>query len=183
MKMLTHRIPIGSADPFNLATVKEHLIVDFSDADAEIAILARSSALELEHFAQIALLNQTIRVTLFSPPVGPSGMQLPIGPTADDAVATVLIDGAVFSDFRFVPGPRPYIHWGESYRASEVQWMTIEYIAGFGAAHDDIPSDLMQAVMDQVALQFDSRGSVDHKMHTTSPHLTRIGAKYRGVRA
>lgn len=111
------------------------------------------------------------------------GLRLPIGPVADDDTPTVTIDGEAFTGFDFVGGIRPYIRWHSDYHGLTPSRMTIEYQAGFGAAASDIPDDLAQALMDQAALHYDGRSPMDAKSLTTSPHMQRIGARYRGVQA
>lgn len=93
----------------------------------------------------------------------------------------MVIDGDAFSAFDFVGGNRPYIRWLASYHDLTPSRMTIEYQAGFGTAASDIPEDLAQALMDQAALHYDGRSPMDAKSLTTSPHMARIGARYRGV--
>ena len=80
-----------------------------------------------------------------------------------------------------VSGVRPYLRWQDAYHDLTPRQVTIEYQAGFGATATDIPYDLAQALMDQAALHYDGRSPMDAKSLTTSPHMARIGARYRGV--
>ena len=180
MKMLMHRLMSSSALPFILGDLKLHLRASDDAEDAAIQNIGLTAAAEIEQFAQIALLTQTIRVTIFDPD-RESGLRLPIGPVADDDTPTVTIDGAAFTGFDFVAGNRPYIRWLTSYHDLTPSRVTIEYQAGFGLNADDIPEDLAQALMDQAALHYDGRSPMDAKSLTTSPHMARIGARYRGV--
>ncbi len=182
MKMLVHRIAGGAALPFVLSVLKLHMRVDENAVEEDTAItnMGKTAAVEIEQFAQIALLAQTIRVTIFDPGQE-SGLCLPIGPVEEVDVPTVTIDGEAFTAFEFVGGNRPYIRWLSNYYDLTPSRMTIEYQAGFGATVADIPSDLSQALMDQAALHYDGRSPMDAKSLTTSPHLARVGARYRGV--
>ncbi len=72
MKTIVHRVPTSQIDPFSLSGIKDYLRVTHDDEDLAITQMARASAAELEHFAQIALLTQTIRVTVFDPVCGPN---------------------------------------------------------------------------------------------------------------
>lgn len=182
MKMLTQRAAIGEALPFNLDDVKEHIRIDHEDDDASIIIIGKTAAAEIEQFAQIALLTQTVRITIFGPPLA-AGLSLPIGPVSDTDMPTITIDGLAFTGFDFVGGMRPYIRWLPAYQAMTPNRIDVEYQAGFGAAASDIPADLAQALMDQAALHYDGRSPMDAKSLTTSPHMARIGARYRGVQA
>ncbi len=180
MKVLAQRTPLAVAAPFDLEAVKEHIrAVDAAD-DYAITVIAHAAAAELEQFAQIALLNQAIRVTIFDP-VQEGGFWLPIGPVSDENTPTVSIDGQPFTAFDFVGGNRPYMRWQAAYHDLTPSQITIDYQAGFGVAASDIPHDLSQALMDQAALHYDGRSPMDAKSLTTSPHMARIGARYRGV--
>lgn len=181
MKMLVHRTAGSSAHPFILDELKAHIRVNDTVDDAAIINMGHTAAAEIEQFAQIALLNQTIRVTIFDPSRD-SGLLLPIGPATSAHTPTVTIDGEAFTAFAFVGGNRPYLRWLFSYHDLSPSRITIEYQAGFGAAASDIPHDLTQALMDQAALHYDGRSPMDARSLTTSPHMARVGARYRGVR-
>ncbi|MEO1107228.1 MAG: hypothetical protein AAFX90_04825 [Pseudomonadota bacterium] len=181
MKMLVRRT-MGSAKlPFYLDDLKLHLRVTDDVEDLAIQTIGQTAAAEIEQFAQIALLTQTIQVMIFDP-LPDSGLRLPIGPVVDDAVPTVDIDGTDFNAFDFVGGNRPYIRWLGEYHNLSPSRMTIDYQAGFGDAAADIPRDLAQALMDQAALHYDGRSPLHkQKWMTESPHMVRISARYRGV--
>lgn len=182
MKMLTQRIPSGAALPFDLENLKLHIRAPDDSEDGAITNIGMTAAAELEQFAQIALLSQTIRITIFDLTSG-SGIDLPIGPVADTDVPTVTINGSAFTEFDFVGGNRPHVRWRSAYYTLAPSHIVIEYQAGFGATAADIPADLSQALMDQAALHYDGRSPMDAKSLTTSPHMARVGARYRGVKA
>lgn len=180
MKMTVNRVPLVAGDPFILENVRAGLRAEADDLIQEVSNIASAAALEVEHFAQIALLRQTIRVLIIDP-LQRSGLSLPVGPVALDHTPTVSIDGEAFTDFQFDGGNRPYIRWSSAYLELTPSRMVIEYKAGFGDAAGDIPADLAQAVIDQAALMFDGRSPMDGRSLTSSPHMARIGARYRGV--
>lgn len=181
MKTLVHRVPINDNAPFDLAALKEFLRVDFGEDDAQISNIGWAAAAELEHFAQIALLFQTVRVTLFRPVPCSYGLNLPIGPVADGETPSVLIDGEAFTSFDLTRSLRPYIRWMGNWYDLRPDRIVIEYKAGFGDVAASIPADLAQAIMDQAALHYDGRSPMDPKVSSGSPHMSRIGARYRGV--
>lgn len=180
MKMLVHRTRHGLGDLFSLRELKDHLRVSDDSEDAAIALIGETAAAEIEQFAQVALVTQTVRVTIFNPSCE-SGLSLPIGPVADGAVPTVTVDGEAFASFDFVGGLRPYIYWVSEFAKLAPRRLTIEYIAGFGDSFNHVPADLSQALMDQAALHYDGRSPMDAKTLTTSPHMARVSARYRGV--
>lgn len=180
MKMLVQRTPTSANPPFVLGELKEYARIDGTDDDFTLDRMGRAAAAEVEHFAQVALLSQTIRVTILDLVHG-AGLTLPIGPVADDATATVTIDGQPITGFDLVTGTRPYLSWPASIRGTASARVVIEYPAGFGDAAGDVPDDLAQAVLDQVALIFDERAPREAKTLARSSHLARVGARYRGV--
>lgn len=184
MKMIVHRDPVSEAEPFVTDDVRSALRLepDESELVAEANRIALAAAMDVEGFAQIALLTQSIRVTIFEPRQE-YATRLPIGPVAQDHVPTVTIDGEPFTAFEVEGGNRAYLRWLAPYYELTPSRMVITYTAGFGDTAQHIPSDLAQAVLDQVALLFDGRSPVDAKHLTSSPHMARIGARYRGVRA
>ena len=180
MKMLVHRSAGSLEPPFVLNDLRSHIRVSDEFDDVAITNMGYTAAAELEQFAQIALLTQTIRVTIFNP-AQEYGLSLPIGPVAEEGLPTVTIDSEGFTAFEFVGGNRPYIRWLSSFYDLTPSRIIIEYQAGFGASASDIPPDLVQALMDQAALLYDSRSPMDAKSLTVSPHMARVGARYRGV--
>ncbi|MEM8823160.1 MAG: hypothetical protein AAGF30_06080 [Pseudomonadota bacterium] len=182
MKMLVYRTPIASRVPFSIADLRAHLRVADGSEDMAITKIGLAAAAEIEQFAQIALLDQMIRVTIFGPK-RESSLRLPIGPVRDGVTPTVTIDGEPFNAFNFAAGNRPYINWLVEYHDLTPNRMTIEYQAGFGPTMAEVPYDLAQALLDQAALLYDGRSPMDAKALTTSPHMARVGARYRGVSA
>lgn len=182
MKMLLHRTVGSAAVPFVLGTLADQARVNLGDDDATLTLMGWTAAAEIEHQAQIALLTQTVTVSIFDPDCA-QGLRLPIGPVLASATLSITIDGVAFTDFQFVPGHRAYVHWGPSFANLTPELLEVEYPAGFGNAETDIPRDLRQALADQAALYYDARGAFDQQERPTSPHMARIVARYRGVQA
>lgn len=183
MKMLVHRVATSANAPFEFDELKNYLRLDHSDDDVQIEGIGLTAAAEIEQFSQLALLTQTIRVTIFDPTRNECGLSLPVGPVADDATITITIDGEPFTDFDFSGGNRPYIRWLAGWHDLMPVRVSIEYEAGFGDTASDVPRDLSLAIMDQAALHYDGRSPMDAKALASSPHMARIAARYRGVSA
>lgn len=177
MKMFVQRTPSSAEAPFTLPDIKTHLRIDYDDDDSALENIGWTAAAEIEQFAQIALVFQTITVTIFNP-VQADGITLPIGPLAAGQEPNVSVDGQVIAGLEIVSGIHPYIRWPLPLCAERV---VIAYQAGFGPAVGDIPRDLTQALLDQAALHYDGRSPMDAKSLTTSPHMARVAARYRGV--
>jgi len=181
MRMLVNREYTGDQLPFSLFELKTHLRVDHDDEDLAIQNIGLAAAADVESFAQIALLSQLIRVNIFEPAIGCHGIKLPIGPVLDAASVAITVDGEAFTGFEVATGGRPFVTWKASYADLVPSRLGIEYTAGFGAAASNIPADLRLAIMDQAAAIYDGRSPSDAKTLATSPHMARIGARYRGV--
>lgn len=181
MKMFVNRPYRAGVRPFNLEALKQHCRVDDESETAALERIGYTAAREIEQFAQIALLTQAIRVTIFYGPADPI-LTLPIGPSKEGERPTVSINGAPFDSFDFVEGQRPVIVWGAAYFGLTPDVIIIEYNAGFGADAESIPHDLSEALLDQAALHYDGRSPMDARDLATSPHMARIGARYRGVK-
>lgn len=182
MKMLVHRTPENvSAAPVGLLSVKSHCRVDYEEDDQLLEGLILSAMADIEDAAQIAVMTQTVRVTIFAP--GHDGyLILPIGPALQPDSVTVTLDGEPFTGFEFVTGNRPMIRWLASYPDPSPDRLQVEYVAGFGSTPQHIPRDIQLAITDQAAVLYEARGQLDPKYLTTSGHLARVAARYRGVR-
>jgi len=179
MTTLIDRTAISTAAPFDLADILAHVRVDTDEADDELTRMARTAAREFEQAAQVALLTQTIKVTLVSP-WPRSELRLPIGPADLVAPPVVTVDGAAFDGFQVLGEFRPVL-WSADYGTLGPDLVTIEYQAGFGPDETDIPLDIAEAIADQAALHFDGRSPMDRRDAMASPHFDRIVARYRGV--
>lgn len=181
MKMFVDRLSLPTELPVDLNAVKQHLRVDGSDQDQAITTMAHTAALDVMGFAEIALLTQTIRVVVLD--LSPASyFVLPIGPVPDGEVPTVAFDGSPVTGFTLLPGHIPTIIWDDDVVADRLTRLEITYQAGFGSSPSDIPNDLAQAIMDQTALHYDGRSPMSQRELTMSPHMTRVAARYRGVR-
>ena len=69
MKMLTHRDPVSENPPFDLELTRQVLRLedDETEQDSVIENIAWTAASEIEQIGQLALLTQSIRVTIFEP--------------------------------------------------------------------------------------------------------------------
>lgn len=180
--MHVQRFGLPSAAGASLAEAREHLRIDHTEDDAALDVMLTAATRDLEQYAGIALLTQTIRVRILSGWPMTHVIHLPIGPVQDGASATVLADGVAFDGFNLWPGNRGRLVLREKLTAALASAeLVIEYPAGFGGA-EDVPDDLRHAVLDQVAALYDARGTGDPKTIAMSPHAVRIAARYRGVR-
>ena len=175
--MIVERLIIATGIAFNLQDLAAHCRVDTSDDDLSLYRDGQAAAAELEHYAQLALLTQTIRVTL---PCWPRScwFNLPISPLIDPLSVAITADGVAYLPFGIVQGLRPAVHLTEDRPAGLI---VVTYRAGFGGSASDVPTDLRLAILDQAAAFYDLRGAGDGKTNGMSPHMARVAARYRRV--
>lgn len=175
--MIIERTPLTDALPFDLALVAGHCRAEGDYFEAEVARMASSAASELEAYAQLAILDQTVTVTLERGPAR-SLFDLPIAPLIDPLSVEVTVDGVTVDAFAVIAGRRPAIRFTDGRPCGLV---VIVYQAGFGATAADVPQDIANAICDQTAALFDMRGAGDGKGNGMSPHMARVAARYRRV--
>lgn len=165
---------------YYMDALRDHVRVSDDDLH-EVGALADAAASEIEHHAQLALISQTIRVTLDGwPRYG--RLRLPIAPLMTTEGLTVEARGELLTGLEVRTGLRPSLGLSadQAEDLAEVE-VIVTYTAGFGQDAGSVPADLRAAIMDQAAALFDARGAVDARTASLSPHLARIAARYRGV--
>lgn len=175
--MIVQRTPVSSMAPFDLDMIAVHCHADEPWFLTEVLHIALATAQEFENYAQIALLFQTVKVTI-EDRILRSMLPLPVAPLIDPLSVSITVDGAPFDDFAVIAGNRPALHFNGSKPRGLV---VIEYQAGFGETHVDLPRDIKLAIADQASASFDMRGGGDGKSNGMSPHMARIAARYRRV--
>ena len=185
--MRIDRTPLTSAPPYLLEALRERARTT-GDAwhDAELDACARTAASEIEDHAGIALLRQSIRLTVRT---GPGAVLDLVGPVAEGAeVAAVLIgDGGATeavsaASWWLEAGRFPRLHLSATAPAG--LWrITCE--AGFGNDFAAVPADLALAVADQATALFDHRGEPEgrHVRQGLTLACARIVARWRRIRA
>ena len=164
------------ASPVALADAKDYLRALHDDDDLLIQRLILAAGREIEVYAEIALIRQTISLTVLADEQQPDLIHaLPIGPLAPDANVTA--DGAALVNG--VTGDRWPVLMLPDWMHGPVR---VTYEAGFGDSSASVPDDLQLAIMEQAAFIYENRGSADAKPGLV-PAAARIAARYRRVRA
>lgn len=167
-----------SASAMPLLDVKAHLRVTHDFEDDVIADLMASAVAELEAYAEIAILAQTITATTADDVTG--DVELPVGPVADGAALTVQTIGTdgtlstLAAGFWLEAGQYPVLHITDAPNAR----LRITYAAGFSV----IPADLALAIKEQVTRSYSMRGDEDGKQGLALA-AARAAARYKRVRA
>lgn len=178
------RTPISTAAPFVLADVKARGRIDGDHADWEVSQLADTAAREIEAHCGLALLAQTVTVTLSD---WCCRIALPIGPLWPEGLAEHPLTVEVIDEAGNVT-PHPAGWWIEGGRypvlsltaSGQGQHLRITYPAGYGMDQASIPADLQLAINDHAAHMFDARALTDHKQGL-SIAAARIAARHRKV--
>lgn len=177
------RTPIASGSAVSLDQVKARARIIGDDEDADIALLIDTAAAEIEAHCGIALLAQSVTVTLRA---WCRGIPLAIGPfwaegLADHPVTVELLDEAGIA----TPHPAGWWIQGGRYPVLNLAGdgigaaIRITYPAGFGEPAS-IPADLQLAVIDHAAMMYDARGLTD-AAQGLSIAAARIAARHRRV--
>jgi uncharacterized phiE125 gp8 family phage protein len=175
--MIIERITTPVAQAFDLSELKLHCRIDHPDDDMALARFGKAAASELEAYAQVALIDQTIRLTLDAWPRSLT-LALPIAPVIDALSVVMTVDGQAFDAYSVTTGQRPALRLSGERPCGLI---VIEYLAGFGPALTDLPADLANAILDQACVYFDLRGDSTAKSNGMSPHMARVAARYRRV--
>jgi len=184
--MIINRTPISEDAPFFLEDVKAHTRVSHDGEDASISQMGWAAAREIEAHCALALLTQTITVTMNE---WGCVVALPIGPldvvALDDHPITVQTrepDGSLITwpqGWWVDAGRYPVLHLTDR-QFMDGTALIVNYPAGFGSAAASIPDDLQLAINDQAAAFFDMRGPEDGKQGL-SLAASRIAARHRRV--
>lgn len=180
------RTPISTAAPFVLDDVKAHARIDGDFDDWAIQRMADTAAREIEAHCALALLSQTVTVTLSE---WGCVVPLPVGPldvvALDDHPITVKTreaDGSLITwpqGWWVDAGRYPVLHLTDRAFVNGTA-LVVTYPAGFGAEASRIPEDLQHAINDQAAAFYDLRGAEDGKQGL-SLAASRIAARHRRV--
>lgn len=181
--MTTTRTPIIAAAAVSLDQVKDRARIDGDHDDAGISMLIDTAAAEIEAHCGIALLAQSVTVTLRA---WCKRIPLPVGPFwtegfAEHPVTVELLDEAGIA----TPHPAGWWIQGGRYPVLNLAGdgigaaIRITYPAGFGDP-DSIPADLQLAVIDHAAMMYDARGLTDAPQGL-SIAATRIAARHRRI--
>lgn len=153
-------------EPVSLVQAKAHLRVDADAEDGLIESLVTAARIHIEGVTGRALLEQSWRLVRDDWPVN-GIVTLPAGPaSAIDEIRTydtggephiidldgVLLDGHGVPPRVILPGNRPALRTRLG--------IEIDYIAGFGEHPEDVPADLIQALLTLVAYWYENRDAV-----------------------
>lgn len=175
--MIIQRTQAVGGSPFNLNDVMDHARLSDPYFLAEAQRLALAAAREFEAYAQLALLDQTITVTI-DEPIRCAMLALPVAPLIDVLSVEVTVDGVAFASVAVIAGLRPAIRFTDDKPTGLV---VIQYLAGFGSSAAALPADIRHAIADQACANFETRGAGDGKSNGMSPHMARVAARYRRV--
>lgn len=207
MRLVTVTPP--AAEPISAADVREYLKVDDDTEEATIARLIGAAREHVERSTAHRLITQTVEGILdvwpaargrggdgwdleVAPSVIPAPyVEIPVGPVQSvtkvetvgaDGVTTVLDPGAWYLDrSRTRLAPAAGSAWTSPGRA--VGGIVVTFVAGYGAAPDDVPFSLRQAAAMLAAHWYEHREAALEGSFSEPPHSVKaILAKHRPIR-
>lgn len=107
--MIIERLENSLGQVVTVPELKTHIRIDHDDEDMSLQRMAMSAAREAENIAQIALLSQSVRVTLEVWPDDRPTLRLPIGPIVEPATVSMAANGEAYESFTVSTGLRPAI--------------------------------------------------------------------------
>lgn len=182
---MTHtRTPIVTGSAVTLDQVKDRARIDGDDEDVDIQRLIDTAAAEIEAHCGLALLAQTVTVTLQA---WCKRIPLPIGPFWPEGLTEHPVTVELLDEAGNIT-PHPAGWWIEGGRYPVLRLTSsahgaairITYPAGYGDDHHSIPADLQLAIADHAAMLYDARGLTDAPQGL-SLAATRIAARHRRV--
>lgn len=181
--MITQRARMTSEPPpVTLAEAVQHLRLDGFEDDTpsmlELQAMIWAALRDLEDLAQIAVFDQTITATVTDTTAG-RWTRLPIGPVKPDTPAIVFLDVTPY-DVTVTPGGW-LIELPEPVDLAPAPF-SVTWQAGFGTEPWHIPQDIKTAILNQTANYWAMRGDSESKAPAIAPALSRVAARYRGVR-
>ncbi len=155
-------------EPLSLDETKAHLRVDGSDEDAIIQSLILTSRLHIEAALGLGLITQSWRLILDAWPSG-GEIKIPMRPLqsvsevrvlSSNGAAEAIAESHYIVDATSLPGrlvfagamPRP---------GRKANGIEIDFMAGYGAAPEDVPQPIRQALLMLVAHWYEHRDPVE----------------------
>jgi len=159
-----------TAEPITTADAKAHLRVDISDDDDLIDALVVAARRQVELETWRALITQTWKVTLDAFPAGDT-LRLPRPPlqsvthikyTPKGGSLTTFDSDSYIVDTDSEPG-RIVLYSGESWPGDTLQIVNgveIQFVAGYGDSANDVPQELIQAMLLMIGHWYEHREEV-----------------------
>lgn len=178
-----------SVEPVSLADAKAHLRVDGTDENSLITALITAARQFVENHCEIALVTQTLRMTL---PAFADAIQLerpPVtGITQIEYVSTagtvVTVLNAGNNLWRLSAGPMrpivtPYFNTSWPDTAAVPDAVKITYTAGYGAAATDVPQAIRQAMLLLIGHWYKTREAAGQALADAPFAVTALLAPYK----
>lgn len=178
-----------AVEPVSLADAKAHLRVDGTDENSLITALIVAARQFVENHCEIALVTQTLRMTL---PAFADAIQLErppvVGITQIEYVNTagtvVTVLNADNNLWRLSAGPMrpivtPYFNASWPDTAAVPDAVKITYTAGYGAAATDVPQAIRQAMLLLIGHWYKTREAAGPALADAPFAVTALLAPYK----
>ena len=178
-------------EPLSLAETKTHLRIDTNDEDAFIASLITTARLQVEAAFNMALITQRQQWLADAWPEG-GVVELPVRPLQsvdairlrDDKDTAHVLDPAAYTVDRASNVPRIALLTGDQLDPGmPLNGIEADVTVGFGAAANDVPQDIREALLLLTAFWFEHRDPADTGHACILPEaVSALLAPYRAVR-
>lgn len=160
--MIPIRVDGPAVEPVSLAEARAHLRLDDTHEDDLVAALIEAGRLLLESATRLAFIKQSWRLILEEAPRG-MRLHLPLAPIiaiteirALDAQGTASVIDQ--QHYRLRPGAQPPLLMLDDSFPRPKGGIEIDLEVGFGAAPEQVPAPLRQALRMLIARWFEDRG-------------------------
>lgn len=155
----TAELAEGAVEPVTLAEAKRHLNLqfdtegsyEFTDDDTKITSLITSARMAIEKFTGLSLIPKVITAVIQNEK---GGIDLPFGPVTEFTSLTDEDDEEIEADDYKLQGLQ-----FKKLKSPCKAYMTAVYDAGY--TPDNIPGDLKEAILHQLAFLYKNRGDQD----------------------
>jgi uncharacterized phiE125 gp8 family phage protein len=180
-----------SVEPVTLAEAKAHCRIDHDAEDMLVSSLILAARLHIEHNLDLALVSQGWSLYLDAWPGGVH-VELPLAPligvqsirTHDADGDAFIVDPGDYSIDAASRCPRIALSSGASrpVPGRALNGIEIAFTAGFGAAADDVPMPIRQALKMLVAHWYEAREPAEQHAESVPGTVAGLIAPYRSAR-
>lgn len=155
---------------FDVFDVKTHLRIEGTEEDGYLDGLIAAATSHAEHVMASSLIQRTITATFYSGEL----LSLPRGPVI--SVSSVAVNGqpvspSAYSIERYGTAELLRYNNGNTQPHAAPATLTVVYQAGYGAAEENVPADIVQIIKCHVGLLYEQREAATDRTITPVPFI------------
>jgi len=172
-----------SVEPLSLAEVKQHLVIEHDEDDAQLMGLIQAAREQAEEFTARAFISQTRKLYLAA---FPPEIELPYPPLQSVVSIEYQDDNGnpqtvAASDYEVdatatIGTVRPLDGWPSTSRV--YNGVVVTYVAGYGDAGGDVPAPIRHGLLVNIADLYEQRGAVTVG---ATVHNSEVGQRMLGM--